>query len=158
MPFDPNIPQPGQSNDADVIRDQLNGLKVIIDALAAQLTAQSALIVSMQAQIASILAQLTAFTPSHEAVGFGEPGACGKLTMIGMFAGKPMYQEAGGWYYCWNPDGGMWICRDALPGTGDLSNNRYADSGIRCRNHRRELGTRLQSRNDALRNGELRKE
>ena len=40
-----------------------------------------------------------------------------------------MYQAAGGWYYCWNDSGGMWICRDAMPGTGDLSNNRYADSG-----------------------------
>ena len=122
MPFDPNVPQPGQPNDANVVRDQLNGLNDKIDT-------QTAIITGMQAQIASILAQLAALTPSHEAVGFGEPGACGKLTMIGMFAGKPMYQAAGGWYYCWNPDGGMWICRDALPGTGDLSNNRYADSG-----------------------------
>ena len=65
----------------------------------------------------------------HEAVGFGELGACGKLTQIGTYAGKPVYRAAGGWYYCWNPDGGMWICRDAPPGTGDLSNNRYADTG-----------------------------
>jgi len=61
------------------------------------------------------------------ATGFGATGANGLLTFMGTFAGKPYYQAAGGWYYCWNPDGGMWICRDALPGTGDLSNNRYAD-------------------------------
>ena len=62
------------------------------------------------------------------ATGFGSSGANGALTVIGTFAGKPSYQAAGGWWYCWNPDGGMWICRDALPGTGDLSNNRYADA------------------------------
>jgi len=61
------------------------------------------------------------------ATGFGATGANGLLTFMGTFAGKPYYQAAGGWYYCWNPDGGMWICRDALPGTGDLTNNRYAD-------------------------------
>ena len=61
------------------------------------------------------------------ATGFGSTGACGLLTLMGTFAGKPYYRAAGGWYYCWNPDGGMWICRDAAPGTGDLSNNRYAD-------------------------------
>jgi hypothetical protein len=61
------------------------------------------------------------------AIGFGDLRACGKLTQIGMFAGKPMFQAAGSWYYCWNEAGGMWICRDALPGTGDMSNNRYAD-------------------------------
>jgi hypothetical protein len=40
---------------------------------------------------------------------------------------KTAYQAAGGWWYCWNDAGGMWICRDALPGTGGMSNNRYAD-------------------------------
>jgi len=54
-------------------------------------------------------------------------GANGALTVIGTFAGKPSYQAAGGWWYCWNPDGLFWHCRDALPGTGDLTNNRYAE-------------------------------
>ena len=129
MPFDPTFPSDNSEMKALEYRAQFKAIKALIDALTAQLTAQTALIVDMQAQIASILAQLAALTPSLEAIGFGEPGACGKLTMIGIFAGKPMYRAAGGWYYCWNPDGGMWICRDALPGTGDLSNNRYADSG-----------------------------
>ena len=129
MPFDPNWPTYKAKNDSAKWRDQLNSLNDRDNTLAQTVSSQAALIVDLQAQIASILAQLAALTPSLEAVGFGEPGACGKLTQIGMFAGKPMYQAAGGWYYCWNPDGGMWICRDALPGTGDLSNNRYADSG-----------------------------
>jgi len=61
------------------------------------------------------------------AAGFGDAHANGALTRIADNAGKPAYQAAGGWWYCWNPDGGMWICRDAAPGTGDNSNNRYAD-------------------------------
>ena len=64
-----------------------------------------------------------------KAAGFGSAGANGDLTFMGTFAGKPYYRAAGGWYFCWNPDGGMWICRDAEPGTGGLSNNRYADIG-----------------------------
>ena len=128
------------------MRDQFNGLKAFIDdqagVIGGQATVianQSALITGLQTQIdaqAAVIGSLTARIAALEAAsvtltasGFGEAGACGKLTMIGTFAGKPMYQAAGGWYYCWNDYGGMWICRDALPGTGDMSNNRYADSG-----------------------------
>ena len=156
--FNPNEPQNGEKVDADPLRDQFNALNDhsvaldnrslnqaqslasaeqalasqagLIASLQAQNTAQDAIIAGLTAQCADLQAQINALKPeSHEAVGFGEAGACGKLTFIGMFAGKPMYQAAGGWYYCWNESGGMWICRDALPGTGDLSNNRYADSG-----------------------------
>ena len=67
--------------------------------------------------------------PGYVAIGFGEPGACGNLTQIGTHAGKPVFRTDNDWYYCWNEAGGMWICRDAPPGTGDLSNNRYADLG-----------------------------
>ena len=107
--FNPNEPHNGVPVDADFLRDQFNSLKALIDELTARIEALE--------------------NPPLEAVGFGEAGANGKLTVIGTFAGKPMYRAAGGWWYCWNPDGGMWICRDALPGTGDLSNNRYADLG-----------------------------
>ena len=148
--FNPNIPQNGDDADADPLRDNFNALndqdtaqtqrlasaeqalvnqQAIIDAQAGQIAGLIASVASINTQLAAILAQLAAMTPSLTASGFGEMGANGKLTQIGMFAGKPMYQAAGGWYFCWNPDGGMWICRDALPGTGDLSNNRYADSG-----------------------------
>ena len=33
MPYDPNLPQPGTEIDADQMRDQLNGLKDLIDAI-----------------------------------------------------------------------------------------------------------------------------
>ena len=114
--FDPTFPAPHADAASEPFRNQFNALNDKIDAQAAT--------------IAALILRIEALeNPSHEAFGFGEAGACGKLTVIGTFAGKPMYQAAGGWYYCWNEAGGMWICRDAMPGTGDLSNNRYADSG-----------------------------
>ena len=146
MPFDPNIPRDFTDAIAGEMRDQFTSLKSLIDdqgvVIAGQATVianQSNLITGLQTQVdaqAATIGSLSARIAALEsaavnltATGFGEAGACGKLTIIGTFAGKPMYQAAGGWYYCWNPDGGMWICRDALPGTGDMSNNRYADSG-----------------------------
>ena len=129
MPFDPNWPSYKAKNDSAKWRVQLNSLNDKLDAQAATIAAQAVQIASMNTQIAAILLQLAALTPSLTATGFGEMGANGKITQIGMFNGKPMYQAAGGWYYCWNADGGMWICRDAMPGTGYMSNNRYADTG-----------------------------
>ncbi len=35
MPFDPNLPQPGDDLDADVVRAQFHGLKDLIDAIPA---------------------------------------------------------------------------------------------------------------------------
>ena len=107
MPFNPNEPHNGIPVDADFLRDQFNALNDLIGSLTARVAALE----------------------SHGlvATGFGSSGANGALTNIGTFDGKPMYQAAGGWWYCWNSAGGFWICRDALPGTGDNSNNRYAD-------------------------------
>ena len=118
MPFNPNEPQNGEIIDADFLRNQFNAIKALNDDLVAIVGALAARIAALEASAVDLAA-----------IGFGEAGACGKLTVIGTFAGKPMYQAAGGWWYCWNDAGGMWICRDALPGTGDLSNNRYADLG-----------------------------
>ena len=146
MPFDPSIPKTDSKMKSIEMREQFTSLKSLIDdqgvVIAGQATVianQSALITGLQTQIDALadtigslsarIAALEAAAVNLTATGFGEDGANGKLTVIGTFAGKPMYQAAGGWYYCWNDYGGMWICRDAMPGTGDLSNNRYADSG-----------------------------
>jgi hypothetical protein len=112
--FNPNEPQNGDDLDAVPVRDNFNALNDRDNAL-------EALIASLTARVALLE------NPPLASSGFGEAGACGLLTVIGTFAGKPMYQAAGGWYFCWNDAGGMWICRDAMPGTGDMSNNRYAD-------------------------------
>ena len=130
MPFDPALPASGTKIKSAELRNQLNALNDHSTYIEALVVAQAATIANLETQIAGILARIVALeNPPLASSGFGEAGANGKLTIIGMFAGKPMYQAAGGWYFCWNPDGGMWICRDALPGTGDLSNNRYADNG-----------------------------
>ena len=144
--FNPNIPQNGDDADADPLRDNFNALndqdtaqaqglasiQALVANQAALIASQDTRITTLEAQLGSLAARIAALEAASVSLtgsGFGEAGACGKLTVIGTFAGKPMYQAAGGWYYCWNEAGGMWICRDALPGTGDLSNNRYADNG-----------------------------
>ncbi|MEQ1862543.1 MAG: hypothetical protein ABMA13_21700 [Chthoniobacteraceae bacterium] len=49
MPFDPTKPAPGDDLDAVLVRDQLNALKALIDAQAAQ-------IADLQAQITAAIA------------------------------------------------------------------------------------------------------
>jgi len=50
MPFDPTKPQPGDDLDAVLVLAQLNALKALIDAQAAQIN-------SLQSQISGVLAQ-----------------------------------------------------------------------------------------------------
>jgi hypothetical protein len=50
MSFDPTKPAPGDDLDAVLVRNQLNALKALIDAQAAQIT-------SLQSQISGVLAQ-----------------------------------------------------------------------------------------------------
>jgi hypothetical protein len=74
MPFDPNIPQPGQPNDANVIRAQLNALNDLITGL----TARVAL---LEPPVAS---------------GFGDPRCNGPLTQSYDWNGYPSYLTSGG--------------------------------------------------------------
>ena len=82
---------------ATEFRNQFNALNDLI-------TAQAQSLASLTLRVAALE------NPPLTATGFGEMSANGLLTLLGQFAGKPYYQAAGGWWYCWNPDGGMWIC------------------------------------------------
>ena len=56
MPFDPTKPAPGDDLDAVLIRAQLNALKALIDAQAAQNATQNAQIAALQAQLNAAIA------------------------------------------------------------------------------------------------------
>ena len=51
MPYNPAKPAPGDDLDAVLILAQLNALKALIDAQAAQIAAQAALLAGFQAQL-----------------------------------------------------------------------------------------------------------
>ena len=62
MPFDPTKPAPGDDLDAVLVRNQLNALKALIDAQAAQ-------IASLQGQINSLLPQTSSNSDSVDILG-----------------------------------------------------------------------------------------
>lgn len=58
MAFDPTKPANNSPLSSQEMRDQLNSLKALIDAQAAQITAQQGTIDAQQAQIAGLLSQI----------------------------------------------------------------------------------------------------
>ena len=91
--FNPTEPHNGIPVDADFLRDQFNALND---------------------KIADLQAQLNALQP-HIAVNFGDPRACGVLTLMGMLQGKPYYRAAGGAWFFWSAFDGQWAVRFDQP-------------------------------------------
>ena len=56
MPFDPSLPAAGAKLQSQVVRDQLNALKALIDDLAAQLAGANSAIATLQSQLGSAVA------------------------------------------------------------------------------------------------------
>ena len=103
--FNPNVPQNGDDLDAGVVRDQLNSLNDLIDD-------QAVIIGSLTARIAALEPR-----NSYEAVGFGDPNACGTYTVAGMYNGKPIYVNVvSGYALIWNLTN-MWQIATADPRT-----------------------------------------
>ena len=103
--FNPAEPQNLEVTDGDFLRNQFNALNDKIDA-------QAVIIGSLTARIAALEPR-----NSYEAVGFGDPNACGTYTVAGMYNGKPIYVNVvSGYALIWNLTG-MWQIATADPRT-----------------------------------------
>ena len=69
MAFDPTKPAPGDDLDAVLVRAQLNALKALIDAQAAQNATQAGQIASLQAQLNAAIAGTAQNIPGVAALG-----------------------------------------------------------------------------------------
>ena len=77
MPFDPSFPPDHADLTSATFRAQFNALNDLITALTLRVAALE--------------------NPPLTSTGFGEPGACGVLTQIGVTNGYPEYSIAGGY-------------------------------------------------------------
>jgi hypothetical protein len=90
MPFDPTYPVNDSQLTSAGMRAQFNALNDLI-------TGQTQSLASLTARVAALEGPTTL-----TATGFGDARANGVLTQMGMFAGKPYFQIAGGWWAYWN--------------------------------------------------------
>src|SRR5437879_5470743 len=100
MPFDPNWPTFKAKNASAKWREQLTGLKGVIDAKGAGLmflagNADSPAVIAKLNEIVSALTGLPV-PVAMAATGYGYPEANGILTQSGIHDGKPWYTIAGG--------------------------------------------------------------
>jgi len=134
MPFDPNVPQPDQDLDANVVRDQFNALNDKIDAQAVTITGLvatvdglNATVADITAQIASILARLDALenppVASYTASGFGDARANGSLVQVDTFNGQPLYECDGGTFYVF--DTVVWTVQPTDPRVDGITGTIY---------------------------------
>jgi hypothetical protein len=79
MPFNPNIPQNGDTADADVVRAQFNALKSLIDDQAAAIAALTARVAALEPP------------PVYTATGFGIDRFNGTLISVGMHNGQHVF-------------------------------------------------------------------
>ena len=103
--FDPTIPVSDTEMKSAEMRSQFTGLKAFID--------------DQVVAIAALTARVAALEPrtSYEAVGFGDPNACGTYTVAGMYNGKPIYVNVvSGYALIWNLTN-MWQIATADPRT-----------------------------------------
>ena len=103
--FDPTIPKTDTDMKSAEMRSQFTSLKAFID--------------DQVVAIAALTARVAALEPrtSYEAVGFGDPNACGTYTVAGMYNGKPIYVNVvSGYALIWNLTN-MWQIATADPRT-----------------------------------------
>ena len=103
--FDPNVPQPLDELDANVVRNQFNALKALIDDQVAAIAALTLRVAALENPAAGRIAS-----------GFGIAGVNGVLTDMGLFGAEHYYSTPGGYYFIFSFGDNLWVVTNAPPG------------------------------------------